>query len=125
MFIDTVKVVLPAVIAFLIGIGFTPIITNYLYQHQMWKKKGGKIALDGTETTLFNKIHKEKEVGTPRMGGVVIWFSAAVTIVGSWLVSKIFPTELTQKIDFLSRDQCDHRLAGWPLVLSKTGSDRR
>jgi phospho-N-acetylmuramoyl-pentapeptide-transferase len=105
MFIDTVKVVLPAVIAFWIGIGFTPILTNYLYKNQMWKKKSGKISMDGSEATLFNKIHQGREVGTPRMGGVVIWFSAAVTIIGVWLISQIFPTELTQKIDFLSRDQ--------------------
>jgi phospho-N-acetylmuramoyl-pentapeptide-transferase len=105
MFIDTVKIVLPPVIAFWIGIGFTPILTTFLYKNKMWKKKSGKIGLDGSETTLFNKIHQEKEVGTPRMGGIVIWFSATVTIVGIWFVSKIFPTEITQKIDFLSRDQ--------------------
>jgi phospho-N-acetylmuramoyl-pentapeptide-transferase len=105
MILDTVKVSLPAVIAFWIGIGFTPILTSFLYKKQMWKKKSGKFDLDGKETTFFNTIHKEREVGIPRMGGIVIWFSAFLTISGIWLISKIFPGELTTKMDFLSRDQ--------------------
>src|SRR3989344_7664156 len=105
MIIDTVKVSLPAVIAFWIGIGFTPILANFLYKNQMWKKKSGKLDLDGKEATFFNELHKEKEVGIPRMGGIVIWFSAVLTISGIWFISKIFPGELTIKLDFLSRDQ--------------------
>jgi len=105
MIIDTVKVFLPAVIAFWIGIGLTPMVANFLYRHEMWKKKPGKIASDGSEATIFNNLHKSREVGTPRMGGMVIWLSAFITIIGIWFVSRFFPTEITEKIDFLSRNQ--------------------
>jgi phospho-N-acetylmuramoyl-pentapeptide-transferase len=105
MIIDIVKVFLPAVGAFILGVLITPILTNFLYSHKMWKKKAGKVALDGTEATVFNEIHKEKEVDTPRMGGIIIWFSSAVMIIGIWLVSKFFPGDITSKLDFLSRSQ--------------------
>lgn len=117
MIIDIVKVFLPSVIAFVIGIAFTPLLTNFLYKHKMWKKKAGKIAPDGRETPIFNELHKHKEVGTPKMGGIVIWFSAFVTIVGIWFIARIMPTDLTSKIDFLSRNQT------WiPLFTLITGS---
>lgn len=105
MIIDIVKVFLPAVGAFVLGVLMTPILTNFLYSHQMWKKKAGKTALDGTEATIFNELHKEKEVNTPRMGGIIIWFSSAVIISGIWLMSHFLPSEITEKLDFLSRSQ--------------------
>ena len=105
MIIDIVKVFLPAVGAFLVGILVTPILTDFLYSHKMWKKKAGKTALDGNEAKIFNELHKEKEVNTPRMGGIVIWFSSALTILGIWAISYFFPNETSLKLDFLSRSQ--------------------
>lgn len=105
MIIDIVKVFLPAVGTFALGILLTPLLTNYLYSHQMWKKKAGKVALDGSTAEVFNELHKNKEVNTPRMGGIIIWFSSAAVIIGIWLLSMLFPTEVTIKLDFLSRSQ--------------------
>lgn len=105
MIIDIVKVMLPAATAFFIGIAITPILTHYLYKYRAWKKKAGKTAFDGSNAAVFNELHKDKEVGIPRMGGIVIWASAFVTIVGIWLISKIFPNDITLKLDFLSRNQ--------------------
>ena len=106
MIIDIVKVLLPAVIAFIVGGAvITPVLTHFLYKNQMWKKKAGKVAMDGSGTPIFNELHKHKEVGTPKMGGVVIWLSAFVTIVGIWLIAKIFPGDIVNKLDFLSRNQ--------------------
>lgn len=105
MMIDIVKVFLPAVGAFGLGVLATPILTNFLYSRQMWKKRAGKTALDGTEAKVFNELHKEKEVNTPRMGGIIIWFSSAAVIIGIWLLSQLFPSETIIKLDFLSRSQ--------------------
>jgi len=71
----------------------------------MWKKKAGKIAWDGKEAAVFNELHKEKDTNTPRMGGIVIWFSSAVIIIGIWLVAKVLPGDIISKLDFLSRSQ--------------------
>jgi len=105
MIIDIVKVFVPATLAFIVGIILTPLLTRYLYVNQLWKKKAGKVALGGGETPIFNQLHKEREVGTPKMGGVIIWVSSILVIVGLWLLSKLVPIESTLKLDFLSRNQ--------------------
>jgi len=69
----------------------------------MWKKKSGKIAPDGSETPIFNELHKDKEVGTPRMGGVVIWGSVLLTALLFWLLNLIWPD--SSKFNFISRNQ--------------------
>jgi len=106
MVLDVIKIVAPAAVAFFIGIAGTPFLTHYLYKYQMWKPKPGKrAALGGGETTIFNELHKEKETGTPRMGGIVIWGSVVITTVGLWALSLLFPEGALFKLDFLSRDQ--------------------
>ena len=71
----------------------------------MWKKKARNEALGGGETPIFNKLHKEKEVGTPRMGGIIIWASVLLTIFILAFFSDIFPSVATQKLNFLSQNQ--------------------
>ncbi len=103
--LDVVKIFLPLTLSFFIGIAFTPFLTNFLYSHSMWKKKAKTVATDGRGTPIFNALHKDKEVGTPRMGGIVIWFSATITMLLVWVLAIIFPTDVTEKLDFMSRDQ--------------------
>jgi len=105
MIADVAKIFLPAVAAFVMGILISPPISDFLYQKRAWKKKAGKIDLSGNNTPLFNKLHEKKEVNTPRMGGVVIWLSAFLTVIIFWIVSYFLPTELSTKLDFLSRSQ--------------------
>src|SRR3989304_1187710 len=105
MIIDVFKVFVPATLAFFVGIFFAPFLTHYLYKYKMWKKKARNEALGGGETPIFNNLHKEKEVGTPRMGGILIWVSSFFVIFIFWAVSKVFPSDLTRKLDFLSRSQ--------------------
>ncbi len=103
--LNLIKVITPAVVAFAVGIAITPLITHYLYHYRAWKKTPGKQALDGSEAVEFNRLHKERERHVPRMGGVVIWGSALITILSIWLLSLLWPTAGTVKMDFLSRAQ--------------------
>ena len=105
MILNIFKVFGLAAFAFFLAISLTPILTHYLYKYQMWKKKARNEALGGGETPIFNQLHKEKEVGTPRMGGILIWASVLVVALIFFLVSKIFPSEITSKLNFLSRGQ--------------------
>src|SRR3989344_1541723 len=105
MVIDIVKVFLPLTASFFIGIALTPFLTHYLYSRSMWKKKAKTVAPDGRGTPIFNELHKNKEIGTPKMGGIIIWFSAALTMIVIWLGAKFFSSDLLHKLDFLSRDQ--------------------
>jgi phospho-N-acetylmuramoyl-pentapeptide-transferase len=106
MEINILKVFLPSLFAFIVGIAITPILTNWLYKNEMWKKKAKTVStIDGQGTPLFNKLHAEREVSTPRLGGIVIWMSALITIIFFWLIAKIIPTDTTSKFDFFSRSQ--------------------
>lgn len=106
MLLDLTKVFAPAIFAFAIGVGVTPILTHYLYVNRMWKSRAGKVDLAGGSTPVFNKLHHTRETGTPRLGGIVIWFSTVVAIVGVYAIAHIFSDSyILSKLDFLSRDQ--------------------
>jgi len=101
---DIVKIFIPTTIAFIIGIIITPILSNFLYKHKMWKKKSVVVATDGGVATITQQLHNDEEKKTPRMGGVVIWASALITIFLFWLGSVIDIPSL-DKLNFLSRNQ--------------------
>src|SRR5512145_814204 len=105
MIINLFKIFAPLAISFFVGIALTPLLTHYLYKHKMWKKRAGKVDPSGNGTPIFNELHKDKEVGTPRMGGIIIWMSAFITIFAFWLLSGFFPGTITEKLNFLSRSQ--------------------
>lgn len=105
MLLDLIKIFIPALLSFAIGIAITPVLTHYLYSHRMWKKKAGKVGLDGQGTPLFNKLHETRETGTPRLGGVLIWVATTLTVLCLYLADMFFPASFFSKLDFLSRDQ--------------------
>ncbi len=102
---DIVKVLVPATASFLIGMAITPIVSHYLYKYKAWKKTAGKTALDGSVAEGFNRLHGEREVRAPRMGGIIVWASAALTIIGIAIIAAVFHGETLKKLDFLSRSQ--------------------
>lgn len=105
MIIDIIKVFTPAVLSFAVGISMTPVLTHYLYVHRMWKKKAGKRDLSGKEAAVFNRLHEAREVGTPRLGGIVIWAASGATILGIYLAAQAVPFGFVAKLDFLTRSQ--------------------
>lgn len=105
MIIDVVKVLVPSAIAFFVGIAITPILAHYLYKYKMWKKQSVQKTLDGRPATISQKLHNDEAKKTPRMGGIVIWGSVLLTISLIWIVARIFPNEVTTKLEFLSRNQ--------------------
>ncbi len=106
MYLDVLKVFAPSALAFCFGMFLTPLLTDFLFEHKLWKKKGGKSGVDGSGTPIFNKLHEDKEVGTPRMGGAIIWLSVLVTIGVMWILTLLFPGDpFFLKMNFLSRNQ--------------------
>jgi len=101
---DIIKIFIPTTIAFIIGILITPLISNYLYKNKFWKKKSVVVATDGGEAPITQKLHNDEERKTPRMGGIVIWASALITIFLFWLGAAIDGPVL-EKLNFLSRNQ--------------------
>lgn len=107
-----IKVFAPTVIAFVIGVLITPLVTHYLYKHRVWKKTGGKQALDGKVAEVFNKLKGEDEIKTPRMGGIVIWASVFLTVLALLVVKSLWPESAMADLAFVSRSQTWIPLAG-------------
>ncbi len=105
------KVFIPATASFVVGIACAPLLTHFLFKYKVWKKSTGKMALDGTVATEFEKLRTDgetragTETKTPRMGGILIWASVAIVILGAWILARVIPIPLTEKMDFLSRSQ--------------------
>ncbi len=105
MLTPIIKIFAPAVLAFALGIAITPAVTHYLYRFKAWKKTPGKHALDGSEATEFNRLHKEGERRTPRMGGIVIVASVLATTLALSALAFLFPSSPLAPLNFLSRAQ--------------------
>jgi phospho-N-acetylmuramoyl-pentapeptide-transferase len=94
-----IKILLLAMAAFLFAGFMTPLLTNFLYKHKL----GKKIRNSG-ETPIFSKLHAAKE-GTPTMGGVLIWGTVLVFIIGLYVAAQIFDYEIIRNLNFLTRSE--------------------
>ncbi|MEK7500671.1 MAG: phospho-N-acetylmuramoyl-pentapeptide-transferase [Patescibacteria group bacterium] len=95
---QVIRILALAFAAFVLAIFLTPIWTHFLYKYRL----GKQIRTEGAP--IFASLHKAKE-GTPTMGGVLIWFTAAVLILLLALASKFWPSGWLAQFNFLSRAQ--------------------
>ena len=103
---DAVKIFIPAIVAFVVGMAITPLVSHYLYKWQLWKKTSVARTLDGRESTISSKIHNDEERKTPRMGGVIVWGSVLITTLLMALIARVLPLHYSVvKLSFLSRGQ--------------------
>jgi phospho-N-acetylmuramoyl-pentapeptide-transferase len=103
--LDPIKVLFPAIISFLFGILVAPTVIRVLEHFKVWKKKSVSKTIDGKEASITATLHNDEERHLLRMGGIVVWLSVFVTAIVVWLLSKLHPTLLTEKLDFISRKQ--------------------
>jgi phospho-N-acetylmuramoyl-pentapeptide-transferase len=102
---DAVRVLIPAALSFALGIAFAPVLSYYLYRYRAWKKYSGKgNAIGGGGTPIFDELHKEREISTPRMGGALIWFSTFLTAT-TLVVLQHFVGGIFSDLDFVTRSQ--------------------
>ena len=102
MILNLVKIFLPTVVALLIGLFITPTASHFFYKYKLWKK----YSRNNATLTEFQKIHNEKEeLNTPRVGGIIIWVSILFSTLIFYLISIFFPSPVTEKINFLSKNQ--------------------
>lgn len=104
MTLDILRILVPAAVSFVLGIGITPFLTHFLYTYRMWKPKAGKTAMDGTPAEEFNKLHQTRDIGTPRFGGIVVWMSTLMTATVLSVLATIF-FDTFSLLAFISRNQ--------------------
>ena len=110
MFSEILKVMIPVVLTFLIGIALTPFVASFLYKHKLWKRRSRAVeTTDHPKDVInpaFKAIHNEKdELNTPRIGGVLIWGSVLLTVFIFWIVSQFIDLPQSEIFDFVSRGQ--------------------
>lgn len=103
--LDVMKVFGLAAFAFVVAVAWTPILTGFLYKNQMWRKSARTTAADGEGTPIFHSLHKDREVSTPRLGGLLIWISAVLVALLFWALANGTDSAVLDKLNFLSRNQ--------------------
>lgn len=91
-------------LAFLLAFLLAPILARFLTRCRCWKKIVRTEAPDGSGTPLFASLHKEKEVNTPRMAGVLFWGTTLILAAVFWVLSYYSPIWF-EPFNFLSRSQ--------------------
>lgn len=103
---NALKIFLPAIISFIIGLLLTPVATHYFYKYKMWRRTSRNNNIPAEKLVGFAKIHDEKaEVSTPRTGGIIIWVSVILTLAVVGIIDIFFEHSLTNKLYFISRNQ--------------------
>jgi len=103
MISDAVRVLIPSATAFILGIFFAPFLAGILYRAKTWKKIAGKgTGIGGGGTPIFDELHKEREISTPRMGGILIWASALATALLFWFFALSLDS-FWPALDFVNR----------------------
>lgn len=102
---EVIKVLTVAFSSFLISLAITPFWTKFLYKHKLWKKKVREKSIDGQELVYFKEHHQQKEVGTPRMGGVLVWLGPTLLMLLLYTLSSISDVWWLKKLSFFSRGQ--------------------
>lgn len=97
--LNVVRIFIVATVAFFIALIITPVWTNILYKYKM-----GKQVVRVENAPIFSEMHKKK-VGTPTMGGVIVWFTVLVLALGFFWFSRMWPNSPLADLNFLSRGQ--------------------
>lgn len=102
---NVIKIFSLAALASIFAVLWCPLLTHFLYKHKLWKKTARQKAISGEAAVVFNNLHKEKEINTPRMGGLLIWITVLFVIFLFFILSLIFPNSWVAQFNFLSRSQ--------------------
>ena len=112
---NVIKILALCAFSAVVATVWSPFLTNLLYKHKLWRKKARTRTIDNKPAKVFYELHKEREVNTPRMGGLLIWVTTVFVIFLFYFLSRIsgansggelsFLQEIFHKLNFLSRGQ--------------------
>lgn len=103
--LSIIKILLPLITSFTIGLILFPYIIKFLSHMHMWKKKSVAKSIDGKDAVLTAKIHNDENKNIPRSGGVGVIVSIILTILLFRFLPIIDTNHFTLGVNFLSRNQ--------------------
>lgn len=107
---NLIKLFMPAVLTFALGIVITPFFTDIFYKYKMWKRRARTVDEDLGQgeamSAEFKRIsNAAQELHTPRVGGIIIWASICLAALILFLIPTFFPADVSQKLNFVSKEQ--------------------
>lgn len=103
---SALKIFLPAVISFIVGLFLTPLATHYFFKYKMWRRNRRTDNLGSEKAQDFAQIHDDKaEVSTPRTGGMIIWISVILTLAIVGFIDVFLPNDSVNQLYFITRNQ--------------------
>ncbi|MEK7652894.1 MAG: phospho-N-acetylmuramoyl-pentapeptide-transferase [Patescibacteria group bacterium] len=93
-----IKIFFLTFLSFIVAIGFTPLLTYFLYKYKL-----GKQIRTSEQAPIYSQMHQKKS-GTPTMGGVLVWVTTLVFAVVFYVLGRYFDGAFGS-LDFLSRSQ--------------------
>lgn len=93
------------ILSFLVALVIAPILISLLYKYKAWKKKPREETFGGEKTPIFTKFHAQKEISTPRMGGILIWLTVGIVSLIVFYGGLFFPNTFLAKLNFISRKE--------------------
>jgi len=103
--VNIIKILFLCAFSSFLAVSWTPFLTHFLYKYKLWKKEARKKSIDGKAAPILYKLHKKREVGVPRLGGLLIWVTVIFVIFFFAILSNFFDGFWFQKLNFLSRGQ--------------------
>jgi len=103
--INVIKILTLFAFSSLLAVGWTPLLTHFLYKYKLWRKQARTLSISGEKAEVFYNLHKDKEVNTPRLGGLLIWVTTVLSAFLFFFLSKVWGNYFIQKLNFLSREQ--------------------
>src|SRR3989344_1871579 len=97
--LNVIRIFAVATTAFFVALIFTPFWTKFLHRYRL-----GKQIVRSDTAPIFSEMHKKKG-GTPTMGGVIVWFTVLVLVLGFFWASRVWPDSLVANLNVLSRGQ--------------------
>lgn len=102
---NVIKILFLLVFSSALGIIWAPLLTHFLYKYKLWRKSAREKSIDGKPIPVFYNLHKNREVGIPRLGGILVWVTVVFSALLFYFLPKISDNFWIKKLDFLSRDQ--------------------
>jgi len=92
------KIFILTTVSFLFALAWTPFLTHFLYKYNL-----GKGIRDAKAAPIFAAMH-QKKAGTPVMGGILIWATTLIIMLGILLLSTVFDG-FWGRLNFYSRSE--------------------
>jgi len=92
------KIFILSTVSFVLALSLTPFLTHFLYKYNL-----GKGIRDAKVAPIFAAMH-QKKAGTPVMGGILVWVTVLIMILGVLALGRIFDG-FWEKMNFFSRNE--------------------